>query len=124
MPKGKITGIEEPKLEHPKGIGERDRPQIWLEPSKLYTKTVPKEMLAQRVKAMIAESRRYIKSALDRDRDLCMNVLPLDENDGFPKRLSLILHLDGIPDVPGKPCPNSSLKSSPYCRRCKKELSK
>ena len=120
MPKGKIRGIEEPELDRPKPVGYQ---QIVITPSKWYhTKTVPKELLAQRVKAMIAESKRYIKSTLDRERDLCMNVIPLEENDGFPRRLSLILDLDGIPNVPGKPCPNNSLKSSPYCRSCKKAL--
>ena len=120
MPKGKIRGIKEPDQERPKPEG---RQLITLPPGSLATKDTPLWLRSAKAIAMIEESDRYAVAARDRERDLCMNIIPLDEDDGFPKRLALILETAGFERFAfGKPCPNNSLKSSPYCRSCKKEL--
>ena len=116
MSKGKLRGIQEPE-EHPKSEGW---PQITITPGRLVTKDTPLWLRSLQAIAMIKESDRYKSAAGDHEQALCMNVIPLDRNDGFPRRMAYILETDGLERFSfGKPCPNNSLKSSIYCRSCK-----
>ena len=80
--------------------------------------------LTPAMRVMIAESRRYDRagSGTDRDRELCTNVLPLEENDPYPRFVMLALELNEIPELVGKPCPRDALKIMPYCGQCRKTL--
>ena len=98
---------------------------ISIQPSKNFvSKHVPEYMISVRVKAMLTESDRYKRSGASADKvgELCMNVLPLGPKDKFPQRLAIILETDGPIAVVGKPCPRDSLKSSPFCQKCKRAL--
>ncbi len=80
-------------------------------------------MRSLQANAMNKETERYRgASTNDNGQDLCEGIIPLDEDDGFPKRMAVILSTDGITHTEGKPCPNNSLKTSLYCRSCKKAL--
>lgn len=124
MPKSdkeKIRKIEEDaNTRHPKPTG---RQHIVISPSSLKTRGTPEWMRGVAAIAMIEESDRYRGSVnTNRDGELCMGIVPLDEDDGFPLRMAKILDTDGIVHTEGKPCSNNSLKTSPYCRSCKKAL--
>ena len=96
--KEKIRKIEENANDRPKPSGLQ---HIVLTPSTLKTRGTPEWMRSAQANAMIEEAERYQESARkDKDRELCI----------------------GIVHTKGKPCPNNSLKSSLYCRSCKKAL--
>ncbi|MHC4566641.1 MAG: hypothetical protein ACYTE3_12885 [Planctomycetota bacterium] len=97
---------------------------ISIQPSAYVSKHVPEYMITARVRAMLDETERYTAagSGVDKDRELCMNTLPLDRDDEFPKRLALALDYDGPIERAGKPCPNDALLHWPYCSSCRKEL--
>lgn len=80
--------------------------------------------LTPAMRVMIAESKRYDEagSGADRDRELCTNILPLEENDPYPRFVMLALQLDVEPELTGKPCPRDALKIMPYCSQCRKTL--
>jgi hypothetical protein len=118
--KDKIRKIEQDFNERAK---PSSRSQIVISPSNLKTRGTPLWMRSLQANAMNKETERYRgASTKDNGQDLCVGILPLEDSDGFPKRMALILDTDGIAHTEGKPCPSNSLKSSPYCRSCKKAL--
>ncbi len=120
--KDKIKKIEEDANDRPKPSGLQ---HIVLTPSTLKTRGTPEWMRSAQANAMIEETERYQESARkDKSRELCMGIVPLEENDGFPLRMAKILDTDGIVHAEGKPCSNNSLKTSPYCSSCKKAINR
>lgn len=117
-----IRGIEEIEEDlEPQRAKPDDRQQITITPGRLVTKNTPLWLRSLKAVAMIKESDRYKAASGDRVYALCMNVIPLGKNDGFPRRMAYILETDGLERFAfGKPCPNNSLESSIYCRSCKK----
>lgn len=85
---------------------------------------VPQYMIRPRIRLMLADLARYKEagSTTDRDRELCEGIVPLEEKDDYPRMIMLARDMNHLPDLPGKPCANDSLKTSPYCSRCKKGL--
>lgn len=81
-------------------------------------------MISVRAQAMMDETKRYThaEAGFDKDAELCMNILPLFRGDRFPIRLAIILETNGPIEVAGKPCPRDSLKTSPFCSKCKRSL--
>ena len=112
----KIRKIEA-DVTRPKPSGNQ---MIYISPSNMATRSTPDWMRSLQAVAEIEESKRYRGASMnDNGQDLCMGVLALDPEDGFPRRMAIILDSDG-PTHDIKPCPNNSLKTSLYCSDCKK----